>query len=364
MNNHRPKIAVLGAGNGGQAFAGYLSSRGYTVRLWNRSRVRLEELSPDGHITLTDALQLRARVELATTSLDEAIEDAQVILITTTADAHYDLAVALAPLLQEGQVVLLNPGRTGGALEFRHIIGKMGCTARVYIAEAQSLVFACRITAPAQVRIIGVKQYVPVAAFPAADTEHVLSRVRPMFGCFVAAPNVLHTGLENIGAVFHPAIVMFNAAAIERGDEFYFYQDMTDSVAAFLMRLDRERLRLGRAFGIHLASIFDWIKMAYPDCIGKTLAHRMRNNPAYHEIRAPSCLSSRLLVEDIPTGLVPFAALGQAASLDMPLTRSLIHMASALLDVDFWTLGRNLEKLNLAGLTLTGITAYVQGERD
>ncbi len=359
MLEEKHQIAVLGAGNGGQAFAGYLSSMGHSVRLWNRSSERLDALKRQQSITLTGALDLHSNIEIVTDSLEEALHSVQIVLVTTTADAHHKLAVALAPLLEEDQIVVLNPGRTGGALEFRHAIRQAGCNARVYVAEAQSLVFACRLAQPTCVQIIGIKDYVPLAAFPATDTEHVLSLVQPLFRCFAAAPHVLYTSLENIGAIFHPAIVLFNAATIERGEEFYFYQDMTDSIANFLLALDQERLSLGKAFGINLDSIYDWIKIAYPDCVGETLTERMRANPAYYKIKAPPHLSSRQLLEDIPTGLVPMAALGQLVGLEMPLTRSLIHVTSTLLGVDFWTLGRNLEKLNLAGMTPSDIIAYV-----
>ncbi|MGA1045559.1 MAG: hypothetical protein ACO3ZY_10220, partial [Phycisphaerales bacterium] len=46
----------------------------------------------------------------------------------------------------------------------------------------------------------------------------VVETVRELFECFEAAPSGLHTGLENIGAMFHPAIVVFNAATIERAE--------------------------------------------------------------------------------------------------------------------------------------------------
>lgn len=36
------RFAVLGAGNGGQALAAYLSLNGYTVNLYNRSPERIE----------------------------------------------------------------------------------------------------------------------------------------------------------------------------------------------------------------------------------------------------------------------------------------------------------------------------------
>jgi len=360
MSEEKYQIAILGAGNGGQAFAAYLSSKGHSVRLWNRSSEKLNAVKRQLSITLSGALNLQASITMATNSLHDAIHGAQIILVTTTADAHYDLAVALAQLLEDGQIILLNPGRTGGALEFRHTISRMGCAARVYVAEAQSLVFACRLVQPAHVHVIGIKEHVPLAAFPAVDTPHVLSHVQPLFQCFAAAPHVLYTSLENIGAIFHPAIVLFNAATIERGEEFYFYQDMTDSVADFLIALDRERLAVGSAFGMSLAPIFDWMKIAYPDCVGATLTERMRNNPAYYQIKAPTQLASRLLLEDIPTGLVPFAAFGEVVGLEMPLTRSLIHISSVLLRRDFWSCGRTLHALGLDAMNAEAILEYVQ----
>jgi opine dehydrogenase len=86
----------------------------------------------------------------------------------------------------------------------------------------------------------------------------------------------------------------------------------------------------------------------------------MRNNPAYYQIKAPTQLASRLLLEDIPTGLVPFVALGEVAGLEMPLTRSLIHISSALLRRDFWSYGRTLHALGLDAMNVEAILEYVQ----
>jgi opine dehydrogenase len=218
------------------------------------------------------------------------------------------------------------------------------------VAEAQSLVYACRAEG-AVVRVIGVKTFVPFAAYPARHTDRVLAKVHPLFPCFQRAASVLHTGFENIGAIFHPAITLFNAATIERGQPFYFYQDMTPLIAKVLTLLDHERIAAGAAFGIDLHSIFDWIKQAYPATQGHTLCDRLRDNPAYHEILAPTTLQSRLLTEDIPTGLVPLFALGTAAGVAMPLMQALIDLGGALLGRDFWSEGRTLEHMGLAGLT-------------
>ncbi|QVL50130.1 MAG: NAD/NADP octopine/nopaline dehydrogenase family protein [Thiocapsa sp.] len=352
------EIAVLGAGSGGLALAGSLARRGFGVRLWNRDAERLQTLRDAGHIRLRGCLAADVPLPQCTTDLAEAVRGAALILVVTTADAHESIATRLAPLLEAGQCILLCPGRTGGAIVVRATIARLPCARGILVAEAQSLVYACRAEA-ACVNLIGTKALVPVAAYPAADIELVLRRVSPLFDCFQAAPTVLHTGLENIGAIFHPAIVLFNAAAIERGDGFYLYRDMTPCLAECLLALDRERIAIGAAFGIRLYSIFDWIKRAYPMTEGDTLCTRFRNNPAYSDILAPTALNSRLLTEDLPTGLVPMAALGAAAGIETPLMDALIDLGSAILGRDFRAEGRTLERLGLAGLSPSQITAQL-----
>src|SRR5690606_20079131 len=118
-------------------------------------------------------------------------EGAEVLLVTTTADAHAALVSAVAPFLEDGQIILLSPGRTGGALEVGRILGTRRPDLRLHVAEAQSLVYACREEAPAKVNVIATKRSVPVAAFPAKDTNRVLQRVSALYPSFCAAPNVM-----------------------------------------------------------------------------------------------------------------------------------------------------------------------------
>ncbi len=361
--NHRPlsdsRIAVLGAGNGGQAIAGYLASIGIEVRLFNRKAAHIEALLSSKEIELFGMRSCISTLTMVTTDIGKAIAGAGILMVTTTADAHRDLAVQLAPYLQDGQLVVLNPGRTGGALEFRHALASVGFSNRIFVAEAQSLVYACRIETPGRVKIIGEKSNVPVAALPRTDTSAVLARLRILYDCMTPAEHVLRTSFENIGAVFHPAVVLFNAAAIERGKEFYFYQDMTPTIADILMNIDEERLSLGRAYGLDLVPISEWIGRAYPGSKGNSLCQLMRNNPAYSDIRAPRQLNSRLLFEDIPTGLVPFIMFAAAAGMDLPLISCLIRLGSLLLRRDFVADGRTLDRLGLAGLSPTEILAAI-----
>lgn len=204
-------------------------------------------------------------------------------------------------------------------------------------------------------KIIGVKDRVLLAAYPASDTPHVIGILKTIYTCFYPAANILQTSFENVGAILHPTVVLFNEGAIERGHQFYFYRDMTDGLARMIEQADKERLTVAQAYGCHPISVFDWISYAYNGVSGDTLCERMHNNPAYNDILAPTSINCRQITEDIPTGIIPFAQLGKTAGIATPLFDSLISMCSFLLKHDFMSDGRTLERLGLTNLTVDQI---------
>jgi len=345
------RYSVFGAGNGGQALAAYLAMKGMDVCLWDRNVPKIRDLGSLGEIKLSGRLECSAKIDLYTEDIEKAVRFADVIMIVSTADAHAELAGRMTDYLEDGQIVILNPGRTCGALEFRNELVRNNCAAKLYVAEAQTLLFACRAQSLGRVNVIGIKDKVFLAAYPAVYTSKVLEVVSSVIPSFYPAPNVLHTSLENIGAIFHPCVVLFNSATIERGDKFFFYRDMTPQIAAFIEKFDAERLAVGKAYGINLIGVSEWISTAYEGTLGDTLCEKIVNNPAYFDILAPSSLYTRQLMEDIPTGVLPILELGKAAGLKMPLFSAMIDLISSLLGVDFHKHGRTLKNLGLDGLS-------------
>lgn len=353
------KIAVIGAGNGGQSIAGYLALQGYETSLYDIDVNKMDILKQKGGIQLMGRIEGFGKIDCITTDIAEAVKDAEIVMVTTVANAHRAVAKSIAPFIEEGQVIILNPGRTCGALVFNETLKAEGCTKRYYLGEAQTLVYACRVIENGKVNVIGVKDEVLLAGLPAADTDYILSKINPIYPCFMKADNVLRTSLENIGAMFHPCVCLFNAATIERQDEFWFYRDMTEQVAHFIEKFDEERLAVGKAYGVNLLSVKEWIKFAYKDTEGETLCERMKNNPAYHDIKAPGTIFTRQLTEDIPTGVLPIMELGKAAGVDVPLLSSMVHTIEALLDMDLHTTGRSLKNLGLEGKSREEILKFV-----
>ena len=353
-------VSIIGAGNGGQALAGYMAYSGCRVRIYDRSAEKVSDLNRKRKIELTGALNITGQIEFATTDILLAIKAANIIMIATTATAHKEIAIKIAKHLEHNQIIVLNPGRTGGALEFKNIIDISGIKKRIYISEAQTLVYACRLIETGLVNIIGVKSHVLISALPASDTQHILEILNPIFGCFFAAKNVLQTSFENIGAMFHPTVVLFNEAVIERGIPFYFYRDMTDGLANLIEKTDQERLSVAKAYNFNPISAKDWVSYAYDGVEGNTLCERMQNNPAYYEILAPKTINCRQITEDIPTGIIPLSELGKAAGVKTPIFDSLINLCSVLLNRDFMAEGRTLKNLGLKGLSVEEIIKTIQ----
>ncbi|CAG0952967.1 partial Opine dehydrogenase, partial [Gammaproteobacteria bacterium] len=255
----KPRIAILGAGNGAHAFAGDLAMRGYPVRLYNKFANEITDLQNARGVTCEDAIEGFGALELVTTNIAPVVADAEFIFVVVPASAHAFMAEACAPHLRDGQVIILNPGRTGGALEFRGVLNRLDIKVCVFVAEAQTLLYTCRISGPARVRISSVKNQVTLAAFPARDTAPVLEHLNPLYPQFVAAANVLETGLDNIGAMFHPTTTILSVGRIESGVPFEFYRDMTPSIARFIEAMDAERIAVAKAFGVHAQSAYAWL---------------------------------------------------------------------------------------------------------
>jgi opine dehydrogenase len=286
------------------------------------------------------------------------------VVVVAPAVAHAAIARDCAPHLSAGQVVILHPGATCGALEFRKALDDSGCRAGICVAETNSLIYACRSARPGQASILGIKQDLRVATLPARDNPKVLKLLQQMFPQMVGGKNVLETSLGNANAVMHPAPTILNTSLIEsRHDWLYYLEGVTPSIGAFVEVLDRERLAIARAFGIQLTPILEWYRIAY-GVQANSLSAAVRSNPAYEKIAGQKQLRTRYLLEDVPAGLVPMIELGKLAGVDVSGMELIARLAEKLLGEDFFAAGRTLKNLGLADMSRTEFDHFIEtGEK-
>ncbi|NLN76697.1 MAG: NAD(P)-binding domain-containing protein [Armatimonadetes bacterium] len=359
------RFAVLGAGHGGTAMAGHLSLMGFDVSLYNRGEQRLRAIQSAGGLEIQADISDTfprgfAELKVVTTDPAEAIAGRQILMVVVPATAHRFIAEQIAPHLVDGQIIVLNPGRTGGALEVLKTIRDNDCRADIIVAEAQTFLYASRSMNPAQTKIFRIKNSIPVAALPAYRTPEVVKALRVAFPHFVPGDNVMKTSLDNIGAIFHPAVTVLNAARIEstNGDFDYYTEGITPAVAMILESMDKERVAVAESLGFRAMTAREWLYIAY-DAAGRTLHEAMRANRGYDGIKAPKTVFHRYISEDIPMSLVPISSLGQMVGVPTPCIDSVILLGSVLHGVDYHANGRTVENLGLAGKTLREIRHFI-----
>lgn len=350
------KFCVLGAGHGGLAMAGHLAINGFTVRLYNRGRNRILPVIRRKGIKVVGEVKGFGRLELVSTNIEECLDGVDVLMVVVPANAHRSIAETCAPYLKENHVVVLNPGRTGGALEFLNTLKEKGIQEFPFIAEAQTFLYASRALGPAHAKIFSVKNSVPLATLPAYWIPGILKIINRPFPQFIPGDNIFKTSLENIGAIFHPALTIMNAAWIEEthGDFEYYIQGASHSVSSVLECLDKERLEVAAALGIKVMSAKAWLYTAY-SATGKNLHEAIQDNPGYLGIKAPDRLHHRYIDEDVPMSLVPIASIGDMLKVETPTIKSFIHIASLMRGIDFWESGRTVEKLGIKGMSIKDI---------
>jgi opine dehydrogenase len=366
MEKTKTRYTVIGAGNGGKAMAAHLAIMGFEVTLYNRSPENIAAIQSRGGITLESEDSAGPNgfgpLKCVTSDMETAIENSDIIMVVTPANGHYDIACQAAPYLHPGQIIVLNPGRTLGAIEFHRVLDEYGCANGVTVAETQTFIYASRSDGPAQARIFRIKEAIPLAALPATNTQMVLTKLASAYPQFIDGGDVLQTGLNNIGAIFHPTISIFNAGWIEAtSGAFQFYLDgVTPTVAHLMEVLDRERTTVAAAVGVRAVSAREWLRMAY-NAEGNNLYEAIHNQPGYRGIGAPPTLSHRYITEEIPMSLVPMASLGNRYGVSVRGMESIIRLACIAHCTDYWLRGRTVERLGIQHLSVSELTRYVTG---
>lgn len=351
-------IAVLGAGNGGIAAAAHLTLDGHAVTLYSRNEKTLAEIEGAGGIQLEGAAgEGLARLKRLTGEIEEAVADADLVMLVVPSTAIGDYATNLAPHLKDGQPVFLNPGGTGGALELVAGLRRGGFTGVTKVCEVSTLTYACRRSGPAAVRVSNLVPSLPFAAFPGRYAEELHALVSSLYPAVNLQDNVLYTGFANVNPIEHPPQALLNTGWIEHtgGDFYFYYEGTTPSVGRVIDVVDQERLAIADAMGVVTPRFVDSFRDA-----GYTTAEAAATGSAYQALqhsepnrwfKSPSTMDHRYVHEDIGYGLVPWAAWARLSQVATPVIDGLITIGSTISGKNYAEHGRTLARMGLAGVS-------------
>src|SRR3989304_4526458 len=244
-------------------------------------------------------------------------------------------------------------------------------TAQGSLFGLQTLPWACRIQHYGrQAVVLGVKEQVDIAAWPAAHAPLIAARLEGLFGVRLnPIAGFLSLTLADTGQIIHPGIMygLFHAwDGQPYPEQLLFYQGVDSAIADILQRMSAEvqDLRSGlekRYPGLDLSAVrplSEWMLRSYPAAIANasTLQSQFATNRSYAGLLAPMRpvaggfvpdFQARYLAEEVPFGLLVTRGIAELAGVAPPVIDSVLAWAQARLGKESLVAGR-LEGADLA----------------
>ncbi len=361
-NKNKKRWAIIGAGNGGQAFAAYFSMKGIDVAIYDVFQNTVDALNEQGGVYLEGCSDLTGfgKILFASTDIAKVVEGAEVIWVILPSIYHKDMAKKLAPCLKDNQTVIINPMAPLGPMEFKKTLDDCNCKANVTIAGSCTLLFACRLKKPGTVYVNGQKQTVTIAAYPSTKNDQVEALTRPYIPEFEFVQDILSVSFDNVNFEFHPGPTMLYTAMIEKGIPFEYYIDYVPSQVKLIEAIDAERMNLCEIYGVkNVVNATETFRKMYG--YEGDLYSMITTAECYKGISGPKSLKVRYLLEDVPYALRAIQSLAKVAKVKTTAIDTVVNLAYILLG-DELDEGRTLENLGLSeATTVEDIIKMVRG---
>lgn len=355
-------VAIIGAGNGGQAAAADLTRRGFEVRLYANSMgsPKMASLVENREIKYQGVLgEGVSKIAMVTDDLKKALGGVKYVFVAVPANGHLSYAKRLIPHLSDGQIVTIFAGNFG-SLVFWKEMKAQGVKKSVFFAETYTMAYDARLNGTGDVQIMGTRKALITGVMPSKYTDEVIPQLQKFYPEMVGAKNVLDCGLYTLNPVAHvPGCVMSCARIENMKGEFHYYQEaFSPAVGRVTEAMDAERMAIMRKLGLSPITIVQ--AMSAAGSSGNNIYEVITSNKDWAKIKGPEGLRNRYFTEDFPFGAVPWACLGKAIGVPTPVMDSLINIGCWIMEENSWESGRNLAALGLEGMSLEQIQAYVE----
>ncbi len=354
-SNSLDRVAVLGGAADARLIAAMCLAENATVSLFSAYGAELQQLRSGSGIALrgegpVGSYQIdRTGVPSVQTTaeLDSAVADADVIFLTGPVHKQRTYAMVLADHLSDGQVLVLAPGRSLGALEAAWLLRIGGCKADVTIVETQGLPFF--VSENGSQLTLSSMAAVPAATLPSGRTQ-VLTQLQRYLPNIVPVESVLQSGFSDGSAVVEVPALLINGPAVGDGsvhipmggqplpENATFATLIGDAQRSVIELLAEERLAVARHFGVrNLPDCEDWIT---------TYAGTSRGEGSRGIPDRESCAG--ILRDGVIGSLVPLMSAAELTGTATPMTQSMVTLVSSVLGVDVAAAGRSLNTIGVS----------------
>ncbi|MEM5439382.1 NAD/NADP-dependent octopine/nopaline dehydrogenase family protein [Paraburkholderia diazotrophica] len=349
-------VSIIGAGNCGCAFAADLASRGFEVLLYGHPdhRHNIDSIRAKGSLIASMAITGEF-YPTVTTNIAEAVEFSRFLVVAIPAYAQEGLIQNLKRFDLSRHVIIVNNANFFAPMGSKELNPQA-------ILETNASPYASSVR-DGEIRITGIKNNLPIAAFSNSMEEKQLLQITEIFPKkLVWWDNIFAIGMQSNNGVIHPVGGILNTGWIEstKGDFFFYRDGISPSVGRVVEDLDHERLRIGEALGFRLQTVLEEMIGFYGgDCASfSEFAFQSKvHNSA--KVKTPTHMKNRYICEDVPYILVPWHELGTRLGIESPTIKAVVEIASSINGVNYFQSGRNLNRLGVAHMTKAELLQFV-----
>ena len=351
LNTKSMKVTIIGAGNVGVAFAADLSIKGHDVTLLKSSSHKaeaFERLIHNGRRVFLKEKGVYTEAVIKEVSKDlSKVVDSEVIFCTIQSNFYEGLVKRIHQYLHKDQIVVCICSYASSFYFEKY------CQDLPMLVEATGPYLEGRVELtdkPNEVVFrVGCRlERCPFAASPSQNQMEKLEKLHNLCNSFNHEYSVLESALLNPNMVLHTVGSIMSLSRIEysKGNFCMYREAYTRNNKATLdimLKLDEEKKKV--LYTLHQRPI-DIFKAG--GFMGEDkLESFYRYSESSDRAISPTSVHSRYITEDVSEGLVLMESIANHIGLELPVTSSLITLASVALGIDFRKTGRTIQRLGI-----------------
>ena len=341
------KVAVIGTGNVGIAIAADLSINGHDVTLVKSSSRKSEAferlLENQNRLWLKENGEYKEAYISRVSDILSDIEYAEVIIVTIQSIYHDELYKRISRYLKGEQVVLVICSYMSSFYLSRY------CNEMPSIAEATGPYLEGRVELndqPGEVVFrVGCRlTNSPLSVFHDHRRAETMEKLKALYVGLNDSLSVIESALLNPNLVIHTVGAVMSIPRIEYSDgNFCMYREAyshkNQATLNVMFKLDEEKKKVLTALNSRPIDILE------AGGFLKGMESFYEYSESEDRAISPTSIHSRYITEDVSQGLFLLESIAERIGLEVPVTTSLINIATVALDVDFRKFGRTVERL-------------------